>query len=79
MDIQNWPKIDQVSSSADKRGRKKTISDPEFGVPRGAVDPTEWGLLEASDHEVLTDADDSLVHNEERWWITKYASNLKWS
>lgn len=50
--------INQVPGSGDRRGRKKTISDPldpsdpGFRYPRSASDPTQWGLLMASDHEV---------------------------
>lgn len=43
----------QPGGGGDRRGRKKTISDPnDFRVPRGASDPLEWGMLESSDHEV---------------------------
>lgn len=43
----------QVPGGGDRRGRKKTISDPcDFRVPRGASDPNDWSIMESSDHEV---------------------------
>ncbi|CAH2060580.1 unnamed protein product, partial [Iphiclides podalirius] len=49
----------------DRRGRKKTISDPsDFRVPKSASDPSEWGMLASSDHEVFGSKADLQLHTQ---------------